>query len=94
MAPFTPYLSDHAWNLIRGGDSPDSVHLAQWPQAQETPADDRLRRQMLLVRRIVRVGRAARAAARIGLRQPLPLARVAVAGFAELGPELLELVAE
>ena len=37
MAPFTPYLSDHVWNLIRGGDSPDSVHLAQWPQAQETP---------------------------------------------------------
>ncbi|HEY3902724.1 MAG TPA: class I tRNA ligase family protein [Streptosporangiaceae bacterium] len=94
MAPFAPYLSDHAWSLIRGCDSPDSVHLARWPQAQETPADDRLRRQMVLVRRIVRVGRAARAAAGIGLRQPLAVARVAVAGFSELGPELLELVAD
>jgi isoleucyl-tRNA synthetase len=99
MAPFTPYLSDHVWNLIRGCDSPDSVHLARWPraqesQAEESPADERLRRQMLLVRRIARVGRAARAAARIGLRQPLPMARVAGAGFSELGPEFLKLVAD
>jgi isoleucyl-tRNA synthetase len=110
MAPFAPFLSDHVWSLIRGCDYPDSVHLARWPQAgaqgqgeaqakgqgqaQANLADDQLRRQMLLVRRIARVGRAARATARIGLRQPLAMARVAVAGLAELGPELLGLVAD
>lgn len=94
MAPFTPFLSDHAWNLIRGCDSPDSVHLARWPQAQAALADDRLEREMLLVRRIARVGRAARAAASIGLRQPLATALITAAGFAELGPELLGLVAD
>ena len=63
MAPFAPYLSDHVWNLIRSRDCPDSVHLAPWPQAQAELADDRLRGQMRLVRRVVRAGRAARAEA-------------------------------
>lgn len=93
MAPFAPFLSDHVWNLVRGRDAPDSVHLAPWPQAEDALVDDRLREQMQLVRRMARAGRAARAAARIGLRQPLPCARVAAAGFSALDAELLGLVA-
>ncbi|HET7014023.1 MAG TPA: class I tRNA ligase family protein [Streptosporangiaceae bacterium] len=92
-APFAPFLSDYVWNLIRRRDAPDSVHLARWPQVRQALADDRIRRRMLVVRKVVRAGRAARAKAGIGLRQPLARARVGAAEFSVLDDELLALVA-
>ena len=92
-APFAPFLSDYVWNLIRRRDAPDSVHLTRWPQVRQALADDRIRQRMILARRIVRAGRAARAEAGIGLRQPLPRVRVGAAEFSALDDELLALVA-
>jgi isoleucyl-tRNA synthetase len=48
---------------------------------------------MTLVRRLVELGRSARAAAGIGIRQPLPRALVGTAGFADLPAELRDQVA-
>jgi isoleucyl-tRNA synthetase len=93
MAPFAPFASDHVWSQIRCRDAPDSVHLTRWPQALEALADDRLGRQMLRVRRVVHAGRAVRAAAGIGLRQPLARALVSATEFSALDRELLALVA-
>jgi isoleucyl-tRNA synthetase len=93
MAPFAPFVSDHVWGQIRCRDAPDSVHLARWPQALEALADERLGQQMLRVRRVVHEGRAVRAAAGIGLRQPLARARVSAPEFSALDGELLAIVA-
>jgi isoleucyl-tRNA synthetase len=88
MAPIAPFLTDHIWGIIRGPGSPDSVHLATWPQPDPALADDRLPERMKLVRRLVELGRSARASASIGVRQPLPRALVSAAQFADLPDEL------
>jgi isoleucyl-tRNA synthetase len=92
MAPFTPFATDYLWTLLQGEGgaglpegTPDSVHLAPWPQV--TVADDAeaaLRTQMALVRRVVELGRSTRAASGVRTRQPLSRAVVAAPGFAEL----------
>ena len=88
MAPITPFLADHVWSVLRGPDDPESVHLASWPDADEGLIDSRLSVQMAQTRRLVELGRSARAAASVPVRQPLPRAVVSAAGFADLAPEL------
>jgi isoleucyl-tRNA synthetase len=63
-----PFLTDHLWrNLVQGG--PASVHLAGWPEAAEP--DSALLEEIAEVRRVVELGRQARSASRLKLRQPL-----------------------
>jgi isoleucyl-tRNA synthetase len=88
MAPITPFLADHVWTALRGPEDPESVHLATWPLADPGLIDAGLSAQMALTRRLVELGRSARAAASVPVRQPLPRAVVSAAGFAELAPEL------
>ncbi len=88
MAPITPFLADHVWAALRGADDPESVHLANWPSADPALVDARLSGQMALTRRLVELGRSARAAAALPVRQPLARAVVSAAGFADLAPEL------
>jgi isoleucyl-tRNA synthetase len=75
MAPITPFLTDHLWrNLVR--DGPASVHLAPWPESEQP--DRALLEEIAQVRRVVELGRQARSASRLKLRQPLR--RLVVAG--------------
>ena len=61
MAPIAPFLTDYVWDVLRTDGAPDSVHLASWPTVDETLLDPALTSQMALVRRLVELGRAARA---------------------------------
>ncbi|HCU91227.1 MAG TPA: isoleucine--tRNA ligase [Actinobacteria bacterium] len=88
MAPIVPFLTDYVWAALRTADAPDSVHLASWPAADQDLIDEQLSGQMHLVRRLVELGRSARSAASVQIRQPLPRALVGAAGFADLPPEL------
>jgi isoleucyl-tRNA synthetase len=75
VAPIMPFLADHLWrNLVQ--DGPESVHLAAWP---DPGASDRsLLAEIAEVRRVVELGRQARASSQLKLRQPLR--RLVVAG--------------
>ncbi|HUY51825.1 MAG TPA: isoleucine--tRNA ligase [Streptosporangiaceae bacterium] len=88
MAPITPFLADHVWTALRGSADPESVHLATWPLADPGLIDAGLSGQMALTRRLVELGRSARSAASVPVRQPLPRAIVNAAQFADLAPEL------
>jgi isoleucyl-tRNA synthetase len=94
LAPITPFLADYVWAILRPPGAPDSVHLARWPVAEAGLADQRLSAQMALARRLVELGRSARASAGIGIRQPLARALVGSAGFAGLPEELRTQVAQ
>jgi isoleucyl-tRNA synthetase len=89
MAPITPFLTDYVWAVLRPADAPDSVHLAAWPTADLSLIDDELAAQMTLVRRLVELGRSARSAAAVKVRQPLGRAVVSAPGFGSLPDELL-----
>jgi len=58
---------------------PLSVHLCDYPVADETLIDEALAQEMDLVRDIVSLGRAARTAAKLKVRQPLALAEIILA---------------
>jgi isoleucyl-tRNA synthetase len=53
------------------GDTPESVHLADWPLYERALVDRDLSERMAAARRVVALGRAARNAAAIKTRQPL-----------------------
>ncbi|HVA59934.1 MAG TPA: isoleucine--tRNA ligase [Mycobacteriales bacterium] len=94
LAPFIPFLTDYLWDVLAVPDGPDSVHLAKWPVPDAALADAGLTEQMALVRRLVELGRAARADSGQGIRQPLARALVAAGGWADLAPDLQALLAE
>lgn len=91
MAPLTPFITERVWqDLFVSSDpeGPRSVHLASWPVADESLVDERLERSMALTERLVELGRAARAEARVKVRQPLAQILVPSAAYDSLTPEL------
>jgi isoleucyl-tRNA synthetase len=63
--------------------APFSVHLNDWPQADESLVDEKLNRETRLVMRVVGLGRAAREKAQIKVRQPLNALYVRVTSHTE-----------
>ncbi len=97
MAPFIPFLTDALWSKLVVGvrpGAPDSVHLADWPQASADLVDARLAGRMDLGRRVVELGRAARASSGVRTRQPLARAVVAAPEFAGLPADLRAQIAD
>jgi len=98
MAPFTPFLTERVWRDIvtpLEPDAPTSVHLASWPESHPERDAPALREQTALVRRLVELGRGARASSGIKTRQPLARGLVSVAGWESLDSDLRdELAAE
>ncbi|HEV3474635.1 MAG TPA: isoleucine--tRNA ligase [Actinomycetota bacterium] len=93
LAPFTPFIADAMWrNLVREG--PESVHLADYPQADDVDRDERLEAAMESARRIVSLGRTVRTEAGVRVRQPLRRAIVHAGGDPKVLEPLLGLVAE
>ena len=89
-APLLPFLAEEIYRQLSGARS---VHLADWPDPEELPADPALVESMDLVREVCSAIHSVRKAA--GLRARLPLARVTVAhhGAAGLAP-FTDLIAE
>ncbi len=86
LAPTMPFLSEEIYrNLVaeQAGAKADSVHLSTWPSVDESLIDESLIAEMALVRRLVRLGLAARNEAQIGVRQPLADAQFALRDVAE-----------
>jgi isoleucyl-tRNA synthetase len=89
VSPVMPFLTDHLWrNLVP--DGPSSVHLAPWPEPVEP--DRELLAEIAEVRRVVELGRQARSASQLKLRQPLR--RLVVAGASERAQAHIQEIAE
>ena len=74
MAPLAPFVSEEIYqNLVCTVDpnAPDSVHLTEYPTADQTLVDQPLMEATQLAMRISSMGRAARSKAGIKVRQPL-----------------------
>lgn len=98
MAPLVPFITERVWQDLFAPtrpEGPDSVHLASWPVADPSLIDPRLGAAMALTRRLVELGRAARAEAKVKTRQPLTRALIGSAARAQLDDELVaEICAE
>lgn len=68
MAPFTPFLSEEIYRNLTGEES---VHLADYPVADESLIDEQLAMEMMSARRLVNVGLSLRTTEKVNVRQPL-----------------------
>ncbi|MDO8571020.1 MAG: isoleucine--tRNA ligase [Candidatus Daviesbacteria bacterium] len=89
LAPFMPFISEEIFRNLTGEES---VHLQDFPMGDKSLLDERLVREMGIVRELVEMGHAQRKEANMKLRQPL-------AGFKyfaeeKLGEDLEKIMAE
>ncbi len=92
LSPIVPFITERVWqDLFVPTDpaGPDSVHLTSWPIADESLIDSKLDSAMKLARRLVELGRAARAEAKVKTRQPLRRALISSSARSHLLDELL-----
>jgi len=96
LAPLCPFVTERVWQLLfRPTDGGvDSVHLAHWPTPGAAASDPALAAAVSLTRRLVELGRAARAQSGVRTRQPLPTALVAADGWPDLPADLRAQVSE
>lgn len=86
IAPVMPFLSDFLWrNLVSNvvTDAPISVFLDGWPSIGTYDSDSKILAEMAEVRRVVDLGRQARAKGKLKLRQPVR--RMVVQGVESAG---------
>jgi isoleucyl-tRNA synthetase len=88
VAPMMPFLAEHLWRNVVDAD--ESVFLAEWPEVEEI--DEQLLAEVAEVRRVVELGRQARATSGLKLRQPLR--RLVVAGGEPARPHADEIAEE
>ena len=83
LAPFLPLVSEE---IYRGLTGESSVHVCDWPDPTEMPADPRLVAAMDRVRDVCSTGLRVRENEGIRVRQPLPSLTVAGRGVDALAP--------
>ena len=89
MAPFVPFVTERVWGaLFAETTGVESVHLTRWPTADPAAQAGDLNAQVGLVRRLVELGRAARADSGVKTRQPLARALISAPGWNALSDEL------
>jgi isoleucyl-tRNA synthetase len=82
-APLLPLLTERVFTGLTGERS---VHLADWPNAQSLPLDERLVAQMDRIRDACSVGLSLREAKKLRTRLPLPKVTLAGADAAAMQP--------
>ena len=96
-APFVPFITEQIYqNLVQkiNLNEPKSIHLCDYPAADDEQIDIELEKQMRSVINIVSVGRAARNAAGIKNRQPLGKMIVGQSVAINLDSGLIDIVLE
>jgi isoleucyl-tRNA synthetase len=91
LAPMVPFIAEHTWQvLVRTADTSAaaSVHLTDFPVAVPTLIDASLNEQVAMTRRVVELGRAARAESAIKIRQPLQRALISAQGWSSLPEDM------
>jgi isoleucyl-tRNA synthetase len=69
IAPVMPFFAEHLWRVLRRESGPESIFLVAWPEPGER--DEQLLAEVAETRRVVDLGRQARATSQLPLRQPL-----------------------
>ncbi len=95
MAPFVPEFTESIYqNLVRSVDSnaPISVHLCEFPVADESLINSELNKEMADLLQVVFLGRSARNASNLKNRQPLGEMIIASVNPIKLTEEMVDLI--
>ena len=69
--PIIPFMTEEMYQNLKGEGMKESVHLNDWPVADEDGRDLKLEEEMALVMKAVTMGRSLRASSQLKVRQPL-----------------------
>jgi isoleucyl-tRNA synthetase len=97
LSPMVPFITEHVWQeVVKPADTnaADSVHLTDFPIADKSLINLELNAQVAMTRRVVELGRAARAESAIKIRQPLQRALISAPGWAKLPSDMREQIAD
>lgn len=74
LAPFLPFITEEIYQNLATLSSglPESVHLTEYPLAEQDLIDQELECDMALIKQVVKLGRVLRSRLDIRIRQPLP----------------------
>lgn len=95
-APFIPFVTETIYRNLRTADMPESVHLCDYPQIDNSKRDEALEKQMENTMTAVKLGRFLRSQNNLKTRQPLGKAVIVVADteIRELLRETVDIIAE
>ena len=98
-APFTPFIAEEIYTNLKGKSDPESVHLCDFPTANDAARQPALEKAMADVMTAVELGRRLRADNDLKVRQPLATLRVAgfegkVEGEGEQWKDLVSLITD
>ena len=97
LAPMVPFIAEQTWQeLVRVADPTVaiSVHLTDFPIADHSLINSELNSQVAMTRRVVELGRAARAESGVKIRQPLQRALISAQGWSQLPVEMKEQISD
>jgi isoleucyl-tRNA synthetase len=97
LAPMVPFIAEHTWQvLVRAADTnaASSVHLTDFPVSNSSLVNTKLNEQVAMTRRVVELGRAARAESAIKIRQPLQRALISAQGWSSLPADMKEQISD
>ncbi len=84
-APFVPFIAEAMYRNLKAEGMPESVHLCDFPQADESVRDEALEQQMSGAMTVVGLGRLLRAQNNLKVRQPLASMHIVTRDSALLG---------
>ena len=97
MSPFVPFITERVWqDMFRTTTDAalQSVHLGNWPEVNKSEIRTDLIENMGLIRRLVELGRGARAEGKVKNRQPLSRALVSAKNWEKVPQDLRDQLAE
>ena len=97
LSPMVPFITEHVWQeVVKPADNSaaDSVHLTDFPVVDNSLINLELNTQVAMTRRVVELGRAARAESAIKIRQPLQRALISAMGWAKLPNDMKDQIAD
>jgi isoleucyl-tRNA synthetase len=92
-----PFIAEQTWQeLIRvaNPNAPISVHMTDFPVANQALINPELNKQVAMTRRVVELGRSARAESGVKIRQPLQRALISATGWSTLPLEMKEQISD
>jgi isoleucyl-tRNA synthetase len=97
LAPMVPFIAEQTWQELIRVANPEaavSVHLTDFPIADSALINADLNKQVAMTRRVVELGRSARAESGVKIRQPLQRALISATGWSTLPSEMKEQISD
>jgi isoleucyl-tRNA synthetase len=97
LAPMIPFIAEQTWQeLIRVANpkAEISVHMTDFPVADKSLINPELNKQVSMTRRVVELGRSARAESGVKIRQPRQRALISASGWSTLPAEMKEQISD